>query len=293
MTQSIERYRTRMLRVLDHIETHVGEPLDLDTLSAVAAFSKFHFHRQFTALFGISLYRYVQLVRLRQASTRIAWRPEQSITEIALDASYEAPDAFARVFRQRIGQSPSSFRASPNWEAWHQALGPLDTARRTIMDTPFTLDDVTICTVDATRIAIMEHRGSPQTIGATIQRFIAWRKEHHLPPHRHATFNLFHDDPRTTPGNAFRLDLCVETNGHFEDAAQRVRMGEIPPGRRAVLRITGQPHDLEPAALFLYRDWLPASGEEAADFPLYCQRYGLGAPVPGEGEYVDLFLPLR
>jgi AraC family transcriptional regulator len=33
-------------------------------LSDVAAFSKHHFQRQFSSLFGISVGRYVQLVRL-------------------------------------------------------------------------------------------------------------------------------------------------------------------------------------------------------------------------------------
>ena len=41
----------------------------------------------------------------------------------------------------------------------------------------------------------------------------------------------------------------------------------IPGGRCAVLRVVGNTDNLEPAALYLYRDWLPASGEEARDFP--------------------------
>jgi hypothetical protein len=36
----------------------------------VAAFSKFHFHRQFTATFGLSVHRYVQLALLKRASHR-------------------------------------------------------------------------------------------------------------------------------------------------------------------------------------------------------------------------------
>jgi AraC family transcriptional regulator len=38
-----------------------------------------------------------------------------------------------------------------------------------------------------------------------------------------------------------------------------------------VLCVVGNTDNLEPAALYLYRDW-PASGEEARDFPIYCQR---------------------
>jgi len=49
-------------------------------------------------------------------------------TDIAMDAGYDAPDAFARAFRQRFGQSPSSFRKSPDWEPWLAAFWPLDNA---------------------------------------------------------------------------------------------------------------------------------------------------------------------
>ena len=57
--------------------------------------------------------------------------------------------------------------------------------------------------------------------------------------------------------------------------------------------MVGSSDDLEPAALFLYRDWLPASGEETRDFPLYCQRVSLFPNVPEHEAITDLFLPLR
>ena len=64
MKAALQNYQDRMRRVLEHIDRHLDDDLDLDSLSAVAAFSKFHFHRQFTATFGVSVHRYVQLARL-------------------------------------------------------------------------------------------------------------------------------------------------------------------------------------------------------------------------------------
>lgn len=68
------RYRDRMIRVLDHIDRNLDAELDLASLAGIAAFSPHHFHRQFAALFGVSLYRYVQLLRLKRASYRLAFR---------------------------------------------------------------------------------------------------------------------------------------------------------------------------------------------------------------------------
>jgi AraC family transcriptional regulator len=93
MTTALDHYHARMQRVLDYIDRH------LDAVSGVAAFSKFYFHRQFKATFGVSLHRYVQLARLRLASKRLADGQGQSVTDIAFDSGYETPDAFARAFR--------------------------------------------------------------------------------------------------------------------------------------------------------------------------------------------------
>ena len=50
------------------------------------------------------------------------------------------------------------------------------------MQKTFTTDDVTIREVPPTPVAIVEHRGDPATLGASIQRFIAWRKAAGLHP---------------------------------------------------------------------------------------------------------------
>jgi len=88
---------------------------------------------------------------------------------------------------------------------------------------------------------------------------------------------VFHSDPRTTPAAEFRLDLCAGTERFVEPNAQGVEAGLIPGGRCAVLRVIGGSDDLEAPALYLYRDWLPTSGEELRDFPLYCRKRGLQA----------------
>jgi AraC family transcriptional regulator len=66
--------------------------------------------------------------------------------------------------------------------------------------------------------------------------------------------------------------------------------GEIP-GRTP--RGVGNTDNLEPAALYLYRDWLPASGEEARDFPIYCQRLNIFPEAPAHETVAELFLPLK
>ena len=76
------------------------------------------------------------------------------------------------------------------------------------------------------------------------------------------------------------MDLCVGTERPIEANGEPIKAGAIPGGRCAVLRVVGNTDNPEPAALCLYHDCLPASGEEARDFPIYCQRLSFFPEVP-------------
>jgi AraC family transcriptional regulator len=139
----------------------------------------------------------------------------------------------------------------------------------------------------------MTHRGDPRQVYETIRRFVAWRRAVGLGRDAAATYTIFPCDPRSTPPDDFRLDLCAAADRPIAPNAQGVEAALIPGGRCAVLRVIGSSENLEAAALFLYRDWLPASGEEPRDFPLFCQRISIYPDVPEHETVTDLFLPIE
>src|SRR5262249_50018833 len=149
-------YRARFRRVLDHIETHLDEDLCADRLSAVAAFSPFHFQRQFSALFDVGVFKYVQLARLKRASYALAFRVDRPVTDIALASGYEGAEAFARAFKKTFGQTPSEFRDCPQWDAWHATYRRLRLLRIDYMKTDLRIDDVRIVDVPAIAVAAFE-----------------------------------------------------------------------------------------------------------------------------------------
>jgi len=161
----LDRYQQRFAQVLAFIESHSERALSIDELSDVAAFSRHHFHRQFSGFLGMSAYRYVQFMRMRRASWRLAFRPGLSVCEIALSTGYEGPEAFARAFRQFSGQSPSAFRDSPDWREWHARFRPFFVLRQSSMNIPCAPLLVRLVSFPATRVASLEHRGSPLRLG--------------------------------------------------------------------------------------------------------------------------------
>ena len=293
LPSTFERYQQRFARVLAHIEANSEQSVSLDELSGIAAFSRHHFHRQFSGFLGMSTYKYVQFMRMRRASWRLAFRLEMSVNDIALATGYEGPEAFARAFRQFSGQSPSDFRAAPDWREWHSRFRPFIHLRQTTMNTLPTPPLVRVVQFPATRLAVLEHRGSPLRLGDSIRNFIEWRKANKLPPRLSGTFNLIYNDPEETPPEEFRFALGAATDKPIGPNEAGVAAFNIPAGRCALLRHVGSDDQLGRSILHLYSNWLPGSSEELRDFPLFMQRVTFFPDVPDSEAITDIYLPLR
>jgi AraC family transcriptional regulator len=291
MTTATERYYARFRRVLEFIDTHPDANLDVDSLSAVAAFSKFHFHRQFSQLFGMGVGRYVQLTRLKRAAEQLAFR-KGSITDIALANGFEGPEAFARAFKKAAGQTPTEFRAAPEWLSWQARLEPFELLRSTHMQQNSALGEVAIVNFPETRVAALDFRGDIRLIGDAVRQFIDWRREHALPPARSDTFNIVyhHTDELDEPCH---YALCAATTRQIAPNDIGVSERTIPAGRCARLTHTGPKSTFGKRVEFLYAHWLPQSGEEPGEFPLFFKRVKFFPDVPENESLTEIYLPLR
>jgi AraC family transcriptional regulator len=216
-----------------------------------------------------------------------------SVNDIALATGYEGPEAFARAFRQFTGQSPSDFRAAPDWSEWHSRFRPFTILRQTHMSTLSAAPVVRVVSFPATRVATLEHRGSPLRLGDSVRSFIEWRKSQKLPPAQNATFNLVYNDPDETPADEFRFGLAVATDKPVAPNDAGVMPMTIPAGRCALLRHEGSDDHLGQSIRHLYANWLPGSGEELRDFPVFMQRVKFYPDVPDSESVTDIYLPLR
>lgn len=160
------------------------------------------------------------------------------------------------------------------------------------MSRNYSIADVQIVNFETTRVAVLEHRGDPKLLLASVRKFVDWRKQNRLPPKLSATFNLIYDDPHTTPPERFRFDLCAATSRAVEPNDAGVVERAIPGGRCARLRYVGSDDGMGEALAFLYAQWLPQSGEEARDFPLFLQRVRFAPEVPEHESEIDFYLPL-
>ena len=280
-------YEKRFGKVFDYIEQHLNEDLSVERLSRVANFSKFHFHRQFSQYAGISVIRYIQLMRLRRASYKLVFAEQARIIDIALEAGFENPESFSRAFKNAFGQTPTQFRKRPAWQPWREQYRPPIRERNETMK-------VKIIDFPETRVAVLEHRGAPERVNDSIKQFIQWRKASGLSPVKTSdTFGIAYDDPDTVKPELFRFDICGSVTEDVPENPEGVRNKVIPAGRCAVARHHGSRDRLGESIYPLYRQWLPESGESLRDFPLFCHYRNLAPETPENELVTDIYLPLQ
>jgi len=152
--------------------------------------------------------------------------------------------------------------------------------------------EVAIVAFPETKIAALEHRGPPNLEYQTLEKFIAWRREHHLTPDRHRSYGIHYNDPRTTAPCDYRVDFCASIEHDIPANPLGVVNKIIPAGRCALIRHIGS-REYIASAVYLYDIWLPASGEVLRDFPMYFHYVNVGPLVATDEMITDVYLPLR
>lgn len=277
-------HRARLNRVLDYIEQHLGEPLDLSRLAAIASFSPWHFHRIFTALTGETLADHVRRRRLERAALKLIHDPQRACLAIALDVGFGSAEVFSRQFRQHFAMSPTQWRRGGwrNWQATRQdELSKIGQAVRKprhaliqlFGDDPVTwpttrqdemgdeIMHVELRTLPASRVAYLRYTGPYAGLGIANawKLFAEWCAGQGFTTPRRPMFGVSLDNPNVTAPDQCRYDCCVEVDETFRPQGE-IGVETLPGGRYACTRFTGVPADMPPVWQRLYNDWLPESG---------------------------------
>lgn len=287
-SKPVTLYQTRISRVCEYISQNLDGELTLDLMSEVAAFSKYHFHRVFSAYTGMSVTRFIQLSRLKRASFRLAFEKEKRVLDVAIEAGFESAEAFSRAFRRTFGQSPSEFRAAPQWPEWYLRF---DFNIEPSGDTPMHVD---IVEFEETKVACLEHRGPRERVMETAGKFIEWRKATGLSPVKTSkTFGIPRNDPNAVEPENFQWDVCGSVESDVPENVYGVKTAIIPGGRCARIQHKGSHDVIDRTIYHVYRDWLPESGEELRDFPCFFHYLNLIHEVDECDLLTDVYVPLK
>ena len=92
-------------RAVTYLGMHYTEDITLEDISSYCGVSRFHLAREFKNNTGQTLFEYVNMLRCKKASLLLA--DGKTVTETAYACGYDSISYFSRVYRKRMGMSPS------------------------------------------------------------------------------------------------------------------------------------------------------------------------------------------
>ena len=300
-------YAARFNRVVDYIQAHLAEPMDLAVLASVACFSPFHFHRLFHGWMGETLHDFIFRLRVERAATQLVYNSRKTVTEIALDCGFSSSSTFARAFKTFHGVSASEWRNRKIRKTDRKDCEAADTVRDASLQTtdgfglfrelPMTMTlQVEVKQLAPIHMAYLRHVGPFQQDTALFERLFGnlcgWAGPRGLLGPDTKFLSVYHDNPDITEAQKLRLDVGISVPENTKVDGE-IGKQTLTGGTYAVTRVRIHPQQYGEAWDALMGGWLPSSGYQPDERP--CFEIGLNDPkADPEGlHHVEICLAVK
>ncbi len=296
-------YIFRINKVLKFIENNLDANLTLETVSRIALFSPFHFHRIFKAITSETLNSYITRTRIEKAASVLMRKKNVPISELSLQYGFTSNASFTRVFKKFYGVSPTAFRKqSPSKFSKISQIESKNRQENLVFEKY-------ICNINNLKKWIemnakIEIKETPELKLASItqigvdgiehafERLIKWAISKGLMNHPETKLaRVFHDSFKITAPNKVRMSISLLTNETFK-AEGEIKLETIKKGKCIVSRFEISPNDFETSWCSLFI-WMNENGYTKAEqnpFEIYHNDF---RTHPENKCIVDFYIPIE
>jgi AraC family transcriptional regulator len=270
----LDRWRRRLERAVLLLSGRLDDPPSLAELASAAAVSPYHFHRIWRALTRETVGQTILRLRM-EASQELLLVAGASVTETATALGFGTPQSFARAFRRHTGLTPSEHRNSQPSVAENH---PRDM-------------NVALDRRGEVMVVALRRRGKPYAnLNSTFRQIWSWAEAAETLKYLQGIYGIPLDDPASVPTDDLRYDACLALG--VTSVPEPFRVLRLPAGEYARLRHLGSYDGLESATQYLVGEWIPNSGREPADFPVFHNFINDPDKTPVDELITDILLPL-
>ncbi|MEZ5277709.1 MAG: GyrI-like domain-containing protein [Opitutaceae bacterium] len=153
--------------------------------------------------------------------------------------------------------------------------------------------NVEIVIFPETRVAAIEHQGSPALEHDTVRKLVSWKIENRLLDQaKYRTYGLHYADPRTAEPSEYRAEFCLSIDRPVGTNGYGIYEKLLPSLRCARARDIGSRLNNR-AARYLFEVWLPGSRETWTGHPAIFHYVNVGPGVKEAEAITDVYLPLK
>lgn len=310
----LAEYKSRINRVIDYIEANIGSELSLAELAGVAHFSPFHFHRIFGAMVGETLNGFIQRIRLEKAAMKLAANPRKSITEIAFECGFSSSSVFARAFKDSFGMSASEWRRKTGKMESKESQAVSNLGQDFKVESSYTQDttkqewrvtmkntnlkaNVEVKDMPEMHVVYVRHigpyKGGEELFASLFNKLMTWAGPRGLlrfPETKVLT--IYHDNPEITDESRLRTDACITVPPDTKVDGE-IGKSILPAGKYAIAHFEISADQYQDAWNTVYGGWLPTSGYQPTDSPVYELYLNQPKDHPEGKHIVDICVPVK
>lgn len=230
-----EEYQKQINIIIEYINNHLDEQIDLQKLSEISNFSPFHFHRITRAFLGEPIGAYIVRMKIETAAKLLRYT-DLSISEIAYKIGYDAPSSLSKAFKQQYNISPIEYRNNEEYTI-------IKSIKR---DMELNIKKVKIVELPTRKAIYIKLFGEYKGLdfGGSWQRLWQFIKENKLYSSGIEHLAIYYDDPKVTEKERLRTDICLVIN---KDANPKGEIGvkELKGGKFAMFLYQGSYKNLD------------------------------------------------
>jgi len=241
-----EEYQKCVNAVVDYINLHLGEKIDLKSLAKISHFSPFYFHRIMKAFLGEPVGTFIVRTRTETAA-RLLRYTDLPIADIAYRIGYSSSSSLSKVFKQFYGISPLEYRNNKNFVIMKPAIIHSELKlKREIKELPVR---------NMIYIRLFGDYKLNDYCGTwmRLQQFV---QEEKLPMGEVMPYCIFHDDPKVTPIEKLRTDVCMVMPAAVTPKGN-IGFKQLPAGRYAIFLYKGSYEHLQSVYDTIYGKYIP------------------------------------
>ncbi|MDL2314803.1 AraC family transcriptional regulator [Bacteroidales bacterium OttesenSCG-928-C19] len=248
---TVSEYHKSVNKVVDYINQHLTESIDLKTVAGVANVSEYHFHRIFKAFIGESLASYITRLRIEKAASLLQIT-KLKLEDIAERSGYQSQYALSKAFKKHFGISPSAFRNLQTYFSSHSSES-INLNHRYPLPQIKEVEEKQLV-----YIRIIAKYGSSSEYETAWKKLWCFAKEKEILNGKNESIGLSFDDPDITHHDRCRFYACITTDKPIKPEGE-FGVQKIEKGKYAIFTLKGDYSGLSNIYKFIYFEWLPNS----------------------------------
>ena len=234
---------------------------------------------------GETVNDYVSRKRMELAASRLVYKPELSVTEVAEAGGYSSGANFSRAFRLYFGLSPTELRKPDNtkksnigklYRKYGKAFIPQELysqffTQSEVFD-PGKLEDMLMqVKVEDMQEKPIAYLTTPNgyeldSVYATWDKIIHWAELKGIDEKTQTRCAICHDNPAITPLEKYRYDAAIVINPDVV-VTSPYNESVIPAGKYAIFYYKDDAEKINNFMTELCSHWFPDSGYEPDNYP--------------------------